>query len=87
MFFCALCLREVQCFSGCQDCLAFRCKQIAAFILFSQHLTSPVIQLKVLACTVCSYAAIQVCCDADAGVKLVELLTVTLSEFKTGTAD
>lgn len=60
------------CFSGCQDCLAVQCKQIAAFILLSQHLPSPVNQLKVLACSICSCAAIQVCCDAEAGVKLVE---------------
>lgn len=75
------------CFSGCQDCLAVQCKQIAAFILFSQRLTSPVIQAKVLAATICSRAALRVCSDAD--VKLVERIdsrretycTATLSEF------
>lgn len=58
------------CFSGCQDCLAVQCKQILAPILFSQHLPPPAIKLKVLACTICSSAAIQLCCDA--GVKPVQ---------------
>lgn len=83
------------CFSGCQGCLAVQCKQIAAFILFSQHLPSPVIQLKVLACTICSRAAVQAYCDANAGVKLVERAgswmkahcTVPHSEFIMGEVD
>lgn len=83
---CPLTERGSMCFSGCQDCLAVQCKQIAAFLLFSQHLTSPVNQLKVLACTICSRAASQVCCAANAGVKLVERKTVgwRLTAFPTG---
>lgn len=64
--------RGSMCFSGCQDCLAVQCKQIAASIPVSQHLPSPVIQLEVLACTICSCAAIQLQCDAEAAEKRVE---------------
>lgn len=43
IFQCPLTEGGSMCFSGCQDCLAVQCKQIAAFKLSSQHLTSPVI--------------------------------------------
>lgn len=64
--------RGSMCFSGCQDCLAVQCKQIAASIPVSQHLPSPVIQLEVLACTIYSCAAIQLQCDAEAAEEIVE---------------
>lgn len=69
---CPLTERGSLCFSGCQVCLAVQCKQIAAFTLFSQHLTSTVSQLNVLHHLQLCCSATQVCFGGDAGVKLVE---------------